>query len=546
MAQGRPPPLRLCVVKEDCMSILVHNVRVPVSEGDAQAIAKAKKLLHRRDIKGHVVKKAVDSRRKEISFVYTIGFEAGPEEKLLVETLHHKDVVYKQQEPVVWRQGTQKLPTRPVIVGFGPAGMFAGLLLAQQGYRPIIFEGGSRVEERVQKIQTYWQGGILDTRCNVQFGEGGAGTFSDGKLTTRIGDSRCGYVLEQLAHFGAPQDICYLAKPHIGTDRLRDVVRNIRQEILRLGGEIRFDDKMEGLDIREGRLKAIITEQEGRVETGIAVLAIGHSARDTYEMLVQKGFAMEPKPFSVGVRAEHLQKDIDRMVYKDFAGHPHLHPAEYQLSHRMGEECCYSFCMCPGGTVVAAASEMDTICVNGMSEYRRDGRNANSAIVAAVDPRNFDGDSVLRGMYFQRELEQRAWKQAGGAAPIQCLGDFMQGQPTRRLGRVQPSYTGQTCMTDLTKVLPSFAVQVIQQGFAQFGRRMAGFDAEDTLLTGVETRTSAPVRILRDAECLQSPSAAGVYPCGEGAGYAGGIMSAAVDGLRVAEAIMAQYAPMEG
>lgn len=528
------------------MSILVHNVRVSVKEGDAQAIAKAKKLLRRRDVSGHVVKKAVDSRRREISFVYTIGFELGAEEQLLVETLHDKDVVYKQRQQVAWPKGSQPLPSRPVIVGFGPAGMFAALALAQQGYRPVIFEGGSPVEQRIQKIQQYWRGGVLDVRCNVQFGEGGAGTFSDGKLTTRIGDSRCGYVLEQFVRFGAPQDILYLAKPHIGTDRLRDVVKNIRQEILRLGGTICFDDKVEGLDCRAGQLKGVVTQREGRVETGVAVLAIGHSARDTYEMLVRQGFAMEPKPFSVGVRAEHLQSDIDRMVYKEFAGHPNLHPAEYQLSHRMGADCCYSFCMCPGGTVVAAASEQHTICVNGMSEYQRDGRNANSAIVAAVDPRNFDGSSVLRGMYFQRELEHKAWRLAGGAAPIQCLGDLMQGQPTRRLGRVQPSYTGQTCMSDLTAVLPPFAVQAIRQGFAQFGRRMPGFDAADTLLTGVETRTSAPVRILRSAESLQSPSAAGVYPCGEGAGYAGGIMSAAVDGLRVAQAIMAQYAPMEG
>lgn len=528
------------------MSILVHNVRVPVSSGNEEAIRKAQKLLRRRDLNGHVVKKAVDSRRREISFVYTIGFEAGAEERMMVEALHHKDVVYKPHQPVQLTTGTRPLPGRPVIVGFGPAGMFAGLMLAQQGYRPILFEGGSRVEERVQKIQNYWQGGVLDERCNVQFGEGGAGTFSDGKLTTRIGDRRCGYVLEQLARFGAPQDILYLAKPHIGTDRLRDVVKNIREEILRLGGEIYFDDKMEGLDIQNGRLKAILTEQEGRVEAGVAVLAIGHSARDTYEVLLKKGFAMEPKPFSVGVRAEHLQSDIDRMVYKDFAGHPNLHPAEYQLSHRMGEDCCYSFCMCPGGTVVAAASEADTICVNGMSEYRRNGRNANSAIVAAVDPRNFDGDSVLRGMYFQRELEQRAWKKAGGVAPIQCLGDFVENVPTRRLGRVQPSYTGQTCMTNLNAILPGFVTDVIRQGFAQFGRRMPGFDAADTLLTGVETRTSAPVRILRDVHTLESTSVAGVYPCGEGAGYAGGIMSAAVDGLRVAEAIMAQYAPLEG
>lgn len=524
------------------MSIIVQNIRLHVDKTDRDAIAKAAKQLGIPGAKGVIYKKAVDSRRKDITFVYSVAFSGVEGEEKVVAKKHDPNIVLHQEQPLEIELGQGTMKRRPVICGFGPAGMFAGLLLSQQGYRPIIFEGGSDVDTRVKKIETYWKGGPLDERCNVQFGEGGAGTFSDGKLTTRIGDSRCRYVLGELVRFGAPQEILTLAKPHIGTDQLRLVVKHIRQEILRLGGEIHFDDKLVDIKMEQGKLTAVKTTQSGWVETNHLILAIGHSARDTYEMLLQKGFFLEPKPFSVGVRAEHLQQDIDRMMYKEYAGHPHLKPAEYQLSHREGDLCCYSFCMCPGGTVVAAASEAESICTNGMSYYKRDGQNANSAIVVSVDPAKFEGDSPLRGMYFQRQLEQKAYQVGHGHAPLQRLGDLMDGRATTKLGKVKPTYTGEVTLTDLHQCLPAPVIHMMKQGFGKFDRRMQGFAHPDTLLTGVETRTSAPVRIKR-GETLESIRCQGVYPCGEGAGYAGGIMSAAVDGLRVATAMMKQQGP---
>ncbi|MGI6031437.1 MAG: NAD(P)/FAD-dependent oxidoreductase [Eubacteriales bacterium] len=524
------------------MSIVVQNLRLPLEARDEDAVAQAQKRLKQK-AKGYVLKKAVDCRRREITFVYSVAFDGLPEEEKWVARLADPDVTVKSSQPLELHPGDQAMDGRPVICGFGPAGMFAALLLARHGYRPLVFEGGSQVEQRVQKITRYWETGELDPECNVQFGEGGAGTFSDGKLTTRIGDSRCRWVLEELHRFGAPEEILYLAKPHIGTDHLRSVVRSIRQEIQRLGGEIHFDDRVEEILLRNGRAVGVRTAKSGTVEEGPVVLAIGHSARSTYEMLLQKGFAIQPKPFSVGVRTEHLQREMDRMVYGRYAGHPNLRPAEYQLSHRVGQRACYSFCMCPGGTVVAAASETGSICVNGMSEFARDGVNCNSAIVASVEPEDFPGNHPLRGMYFQRELEKAAWMLGKGGAPIQRLGDFRDGHAANALGKVKPSYTGKTTAGDLSGLFPSQVRELLLQGFARFDSRLKGFSQGDTLLTAVETRTSAPVRISR-GEDLQSTAVENVYPCGEGCGYAGGIMSAAVDGIRVASQIISRYAPL--
>ncbi|MGN1059776.1 MAG: NAD(P)/FAD-dependent oxidoreductase, partial [Clostridia bacterium] len=385
--------------------------------------------------------------------------------------------------------------------------------------------------------EQYWQGGALDPNSNVQFGEGGAGTFSDGKLTTRINDPRAAQVLADFHRFGADEDILYMAKPHIGTDVLRQVIRNIRSYLIELGCEFRFETALTGLRTENGAVKGILTACGEEIACSHLILAIGHSARDTYDMLLGQGIAMEQKPFSVGVRIEHLQADIDRAMYGDFAGHPRLGHADYQLSCRVGGDACYSFCMCPGGLVVAAASEPDSIVTNGMSCRARNEANANAALCVNVDKRYYADDHPLAGVGLQRELERRAYALTGGrGAPVQTAAGFAAGR-ILPFGRVTPSYTGTAVPTDLTKLFPKPITEMLRQGLACFDRKIEGFNAPDAVLTGPETRTSAPVRILRDGQ-FESVSLKGLYPAGEGAGYAGGIMSAAVDGIRVAQAIL--------
>ena len=524
------------------MAIIISNIVLPLTEPPEQAIAAALRRLGSPAVKSaEIARKAVDARRRpQIRFVYSVSVECENEEELLA----------KYEAPQIRRVITPKLnvkpvgaalSSRPVIVGFGPAGIFAGLMLARSGYCPIILERGAAVEERVKSVESFWQTGKLDTKTNVQFGEGGAGTFSDGKLNTRIGDARCRFVLEELVKHGAPAEILYQAKPHIGTDLLRGVVREIRKEIIALGGEIRFMTALTGLGIKSGKLVGASTEN-GELEAEVLILAPGHSARDTFKLLKESGVMLEPKAFSVGARIEHHQKDIDTALYGSAAGNPLLPPGEYALSLRQNNRAVYTFCMCPGGLVVPAASEEGMLVTNGMSEFGRNRDNANAALVVSVSPEDFGADA-LAGVDFQRKLEQAAFAAGGGAykAPAQTVGGFLGNKA--KIGNVSPSYAIGVRECDLSGVLPGAVTDMMRDGLLDFGRKLRGFNSDSAVLTGVETRTSSPVRIPRDKDSMQSIAVEGLYPCGEGAGYAGGIMSAAVDGLAVAEIIISKNSP---
>ncbi len=516
--------------------IIVPDIRCSPDESVESAIERAAGELRLREceIKRAVLtRESIDARHRNVSLLRSIGFELSVDEteKLRLCGRARLAKATESIEAAAAPDGVRP----PVIAGFGPAGMFAGLLLARGGYRPVIIERGGALDERAECVRRFGSGGALDERSNIQFGEGGAGAFSDGKLTTRINDPACGYILRELVRFGAPEDILYKAKPHVGTDLLTGAVRGVRTEIERLGGRVLFRNRLTGIRTRGERVSAVLTEQ-GELETDALILAVGHSARDTFELLASGGITLLPKPFSVGVRIEHLQSDVDRALYGDFAGHPALGHAEYQHSLRDGAtgRAAYTFCMCPGGYVVPAASEAGGLVTNGMSYHARDGVNANSALVVSVDGRDF-GSSALSGIEFQRRLERTAYDVSGSyRAPVQTVGGFLGGNG--RFGRVQPTYSVGVERCDIGRLLPSGLSAMLAAGLRAFGKRQRGFDAPDALLTGVETRTSSPVRIPR-GEDMQSPSLAGLYPCGEGAGYAGGIMSAAADGLRVALAV---------
>lgn len=524
--------------------VVVTGVRIGISQGEQAAIEKAVAELGvgAGQVKNaYIIKASVDARRRtNMSMVYSVGLELTSDESAAVKRADKPCVTLREEREYTLAYGTQALQGRPVVVGFGPAGMFAGLLLARNGYCPLVLERGGDVDARVHAVEGFWQSGTLDTSTNVQFGEGGAGTFSDGKLTTRIGDPRCAWVLRELVRFGAPSEILYKAKPHIGTDLLRGIVKAIRQEIQALGGEIRFCTQLEDIDITPGGVRSITAGGEV-IPAQAVVLAVGHSARDTFELLLSKQLVLEPKPFSVGVRIEHLQSEIDQGLFGEFAGHPALGKGEYQLSHRRGERAVYTFCMCPGGTVVPAASEDGGVVVNGMSEFARDKTNANSALVVSVDGHDFGG-SAMGAIEFQRRLERAAFAAGGGGykAPAQTVGEFIKGRTGLDTGKVQPSYALGVKPANMLDLFPQAITDMLRLGLLVFDGKLKGFAARDAVLTGVETRTSSPVRILR-GESGESISAGGLYPCGEGAGYAGGIISAAVDGLKTAESIIAKY-----
>lgn len=436
---------------------------------------------------------------------------------------------YIYEYPLPWRS-----EHRPIVVGAGPAGLFAALILAYRGARPIVIERGEDVDKRMESVKRFWENGELDTESNVQFGEGGAGTFSDGKLNTGTRDKRQRKVLEEMVSAGAPEEILYKAKPHVGTDMLCIMVKNLRKKITDMGGEFVFNCRMDDIYIKNNEVKGIKTTK-GDFETKTVILAIGHSARDTFKLLQRLNIPLERKPFSVGVRIEHLKDDIDYAQYGDFA--PLLGAADYKLSCKASDgRGIYTFCMCPGGYVVASASEEEGVVTNGMSNFSRNGKNSNSAVLASVYPEDFEGEDPLAGMYFQRKLEKSAFYQAGAdyKAPCQRFGDFKAGRKSFGLGKVEPTYAPGVTLTDIGRILPEFAKKGISEAIISFGRKLKGFDDFDALLTGVETRSSSPVRIIRNESF--SSYIKGLYPCGEGAGYAGGIMSAAVDGIKVAEA----------
>ncbi|HBG07756.1 MAG: hypothetical protein A2075_10625 [Geobacteraceae bacterium GWC2_58_44] len=483
-----------------------------------------------------LVRKGVDARKKgRIKLVYTVQFALRDESKLSAG-----GDLSRLEAPKPLR--FPRLPGNSgiVIVGMGPAGLFAALRLAEYGLTALILERGRNVDQRARDVSRFWRDGTLLSESNVQFGEGGAGTFSDGKLTTRVNDPNCAWVLQQLVKFGAPPEILYAAKPHIGTDLLRGVVKGIRVRLSEAGFEISFESRFSALRMDNGRVRAVVVNDDAERDCDALVLAPGHSARDTYAMLHQAGVALEQKPFAVGLRVEHPQALINAIQYGENA-HPSLPPAEYAQAYNNEKSgrSAYSFCMCPGGVVVAAASEPGGVVVNGMSGYRRNGPSANSALVATVGPADFGDRSPLAGIEFQRLLERRAFRAGGGGylAPAQSLLAFL----GKGKGKLSSSYRPGVTESDLAPLLPEAVVATLREGIQFFEKRMRGFVSAEATLTGVETRTSAPLRIMRGCD-LQSVSHQGLYPTGEGAGYAGGIMSAALDGIRVADAIAARLA----
>ncbi len=527
--------------------IYISDVKIGIDKTEQDAIDKAISFLQVRVenvLSAHIAKTSIDARKREqIMLVHTVALSVKGDEKAIVDRFNSQQVRYVQKQELTVEYGDKKLEKPIVIIGFGPAGMMCALTLALHGYKPIVFERGSDVDTRVEKVNSFWQSGVLDSETNVQFGEGGAGTFSDGKLTTRISDYRCNHVIDQFIKHGAPEEIAIKAKPHIGTDNLRHIVKSIRNEIIRLGGQVHFDSKVDDIIVKNGKVCAVVVNGE-IIECENAVLAIGHSARDTFKMLYDKGIVMEPKAFSVGARIEHRQQTINEGLYGDYAGHKLLSCGEYALSHRVGNRAVYTFCMCPGGTVVPSSSEQGGVVTNGMSEFSRDKDNANSALVVSVSPEDF-GKGVLDGVEFQRKLEHSAFENGGGnyRAVGADVGSFLSGKVGLNIKSVEPSYSLGVTACDFTKIFPPIVTEFLKLGLNKFDRKIKGFASSDAILTGPETRTSSPVRITR-GENLQSLGTMGLYPCGEGAGYAGGIMSAGVDGIKVAQKIMGIYKPI--
>lgn len=479
----------------------------------------------------YIYKKSIDARNKaDIFYNYTVDVCVKNEGKY-----PKCKVVENQRDVKLELARKRKSNSRPIIVGAGPAGLFCALILVKNGIRPIIIEQGSKVEDRVKEVEKFASTGKLNVNSNIQFGEGGAGTFSDGKLTTGIHDPLCKNVLAEFVKFGAPEQIQYINKPHIGTDNLVNVIANMRNYIIKNGGEFLFNEKVVDFCFEDGKVKSVITDKR-EIATDTAVLAIGHSARDTFEMLYKRKVKMEKKNFSVGVRIEHKQSMINESQYGTMTK-LNLPPAEYKLAYHNKDtgRSCYSFCMCPGGFVMASSSEEGTIVTNGMSKFLRDGENANSAILVNVVPEDFGDESPLEGMYFQKELENKAFILGGSNynAPIQKVGDFLADRKSEKIGEVEPTYRPGTTLSNLNEILPKFVSDTLKEGICYFNKKIKGFANEDAILTGVETRSSSPVKIIRD-DNLMSISVRGLYPAGEGPGYAGGIMSAATDGIRCA------------
>ncbi|SET08901.1 hypothetical protein SAMN05660297_01365 [Natronincola peptidivorans] len=522
--------------------IRVPDIKLAINQSESELKNTIlKKLRIREEDLGDysIYKKSIDARRKDrVAFVYTVDVEVKNQDKVLKRIKDKKISLTPDMEYKYVKKGTHKLQAPPVIIGTGPAGLFAGLILAQMGYGPILLERGKDVDHRAKDIHVFWEKGQLNTESNVQFGEGGAGTFSDGKLTTQIKDIRCRKILEELVKAGGPPEIMYSSKPHIGTDILRDVVKNIRKEIISLGGKVLFDKKVTDIMIHKGSVKGVIVNEKDTIETDKVILAIGHSARDTFEMLHKNQVEIHQKPFSIGVRIEHPQSLIDIAQYGEYAKNPKLGAADYKMAyHCKNGASVYTFCMCPGGQVVAAASEEGRVVTNGMSEYARDKENANSALLVGVDLKDFESHYPLAGMHFQRKWEEKAFVLGGGNywAPVQLVKDFLKDQPSLQLGKVHPSYMPGVTPTDLRQCLPGFVAAAMKEAIVALDSKLHGFQLGDAVMTAIETRSSSPIRIQRDKG--YESNIKGLYPTGEGAGYAGGIISAAVDGIKAAEAV---------
>lgn len=521
--------------------IRIPEIKLSLDQDESRLLNEIEKKFHigEGDIKSYkIFKKSTDARKKnDIHFVYTVDIEVDKEEALL-KKYGKKGIIKTPILKYDYKAIAPKEFSRPIIVGFGPAGLFAGLILAQMGFKPIILERGKSIDERARDVESFWESGELNPESNVQFGEGGAGTFSDGKLTTLIKDPRCRKVLEEFVAAGAPEEVLYLNKPHIGTDILRGVVKQIRNTIISLGGEVRFKSKVTDLLIEENRVVGLEVNNDELIKGDKVLLALGHSARDTFEILYNRKLEISQKGFSIGVRIEHPQDLINEKQYGKFAHHKKLGAADYKLSaHFDNGRSAYTFCMCPGGMVVAAASEEGKLVTNGMSYHARDKENSNSALLVGVNPSDYGSDHPLAGVEFQRKWEGLAFKAGGGSykAPAQRVGDFLRDRASENIGEVNPTYEPGVTMTDLRSCLPDYVTETLKLALVDFDRKIKGFASEDAIMTGVESRSSSPIRIQRD-ESLQS-NIRGIYPVGEGAGYAGGIISAAVDGIKVAEEV---------
>ncbi len=522
----------------------IYNIPVSLDKNDCDLKLIASDYLRvskERIKKAKLFKKSIDARKKNnVHFIYCIDIEVDDENKII----NNSKVKVERILPKIMNNIKHiKLDKRPVVIGFGPAGIFAALTLARSGQNPIIVERGKDIDNRTNDVNKFWNFGELDENSNVQFGEGGAGTFSDGKLNTGTKDSRVRNVLEEFVRAGAPEEILYSSKPHIGTDKLKDVIKNIRKEIISLGGEILFNATLKKLIIENENIKGVMISKEKEdieIITDNVILAIGHSARDTFEMLYNQNIEMEPKNFSIGVRIEHLQEMMNKSQYGKFYNHPNLGAADYKLAvHLNNGRSVYTFCMCPGGEVVASSSEKESIVTNGMSEFARNKINANSAILVGISPADFGSNHPLAGVEFQRMYERRAFKISGRCyyAPVQRVEDFLEDKITKKLGDIVPSYRPGYKFCNFSDLFPNYIIDSLKHGIIEMNNKLEGFSYPDAVLTGPETRSSSPVRILRDKNC-ESISFKGLYPCGEGAGYAGGIVSAAVDGIRCAESLI--------